>query len=66
MHKNTRYTTKIIDEYNLNDYNYNRWTYIEVRKTTYELTLSEKLANYLLTKWLNKSGFHTTPTTPIL
>ena len=47
---------EIIDEYNLIDYEHNRWIYFEIVRGCYWLPQSRRLANDLLCKRLKKEG----------
>ena len=48
---------KIIDEYNILDYEHNGWMYFEIVCGCYGLPQSGRLANDLLRKRLNKEGY---------
>ena len=55
---------EFIEEYNLHAFAYKGWVYFEVIKGCYGLPQSGKLANDLLHKHLNKTGYFEAVTTP--
>ena len=55
---------KIIDEYNLLDYEHNGWIYFDIARGCYGLPQSGRLANDLLCKRLNTEGYVEASTTP--
>ena len=55
---------EFIDEYNLLEFEHNRWVFFEVIKCCYGLPQSGKLANDLMRKRLNKEGYFEAATTP--
>ena len=55
---------EIIDKYNLRDLAEDGWVYIEIQKGMYDLKQAGILANKLLAKRLNKTGYYPCQFTP--